>query len=762
MTTPRKNKTPTKKKTSPVRRKTAKKRNKKLTRKQKIVRFLLNFGLKVALVFIAVSLIAAIYFDQLVRSRFEGQLWQLPASVYGRTLTLHSGMSCNKDDIRKELDALNYAKVRTPQRAGEYSSSSTKIEVYRRRFAFPDGMSAAKHVMLSFSGNRLTQILTLPGRKAVNSIKIEPQMLGMLSTGSDEQRMFLPREAYPEVLLDGLLMTEDRHFYQHEGVSPLGILRALFVNMKAGRTVQGGSTLTQQLAKNLFLTQERTLWRKIRELYIALIIDYRYNKDRILEAYLNEVYLGQARGKEIHGFALAAHLYFGRPIQDLRIDQLALLVGLVKGPVYYNPWRHPQRALERRNIVLKLLQKEGLFTLDQYEQLALRDMDIQSSPKIASRQPAYFEQLRIEIRRHLGDAFSPDKGWRIFTSLDPVSQERLESAIKETMPELEKKSGRGLETAAVILDRQTGGIRAMVGGANPAYAGFNRALNAKRQIGSLAKPSVYLTAMSQPEKYNLATTLADRPIEVKIRGGRYWKPENYDHLYRGEVPLYRGLANSLNIPTVNLGLQLGIENERKTLQKLGIPGSEIPKVPSIVLGAFTLAPYQVAQMFQAISNQGKLISQSALRIVVDEDGIPLYKRIKKEVQVVPEQAAWLTTYMMKRVIMEGTGRSLAAQYAKFGLAGKTGTTDNNRDSWFVGIDGREVSVIWVGRDDNKPTKLTGATGALRIYKSYLAKRQPEVLHLPWPKGLTVRQYTKSGNRLEENNRGAISLPVWER
>lgn len=762
MATQNKKNSTAKKKTTPTRRKNTKKKNsKKLTVKQKIMRFLLSLGLKIGLIVVAISLIVAIYFDQVVRSRFDGQLWQLPASVYSRPLELHAGMYVDRDDIQQELDALNYAKVRTPQRPGEYSASSTKIELYRRRFAFPDGVSSPKHVMLSFSNGQLTQIATLPSRKTIKSIKIEPLMLGMLSAGNEEQRIFLPREAYPEVLLDALLMTEDRHFYQHEGISPLGILRALVVNVKAGRTVQGGSTLTQQLAKNLFLTHERTLWRKIRELYIALIIDYRYNKDRILEAYLNEVYLGQARGKEIHGFALASHLYFGRPIQDLRIDQLALLVGLVKGPAYYNPWRHPERALQRRNIVLRLLQREGILTLSQYEQLVMRDMDIQSSPKVASKQPAYFQQLRIEIKRYLGDAFSSDRGWRIFTSLDPVSQNKLEMAIKETIPQLEKKSGKGLETAAVILDRETGEIRAMVGGANPDYAGFNRALNAKRQIGSLAKPSVYLTALSQPWHYSLASPLQDQPIELKSRNGDRWRPENYDHLYRGEVPLYLGLAKSLNIPTVNLGLQVGVKKERATLQMLGIPGDEIPKVPSIFLGAFTLAPYQVAQMFQAITNQGKLIEQSALRTAVDEDGIPFYQRKIQAKQVVPEQAAWLTTYIMKRVITQGTGKRLAKKYAPYGLAGKTGTTDNNRDSWFVGVDGREVSVIWVGRDDNKPTALTGATGALRIYQNYIAERTPTQLHLPWPKGLTVKRYKKVGNRLEMDSNGSISLPVWK-
>jgi len=728
--------------------------------KMSIWRKLLGLSFKLLLVVIAVSVMVTIYFDQLVQKKFAGQLWQLPASVYSRTLTLKEGMLVNKSDIQHELDSLNYTKVRHPQRAGEYAASTHRINLYRRAFAFPDGDTKAKHVILSFSGQRLDKIYLADTGTRLNSVRIEPLMLGLLQTTDEEQRIFLPRESYPEVLISALLATEDQHFYQHDGVSPLGILRALVVNIRAGHTVQGGSTLTQQLAKNLFLTQQRTLWRKFKELYLALIIDHRYSKDRILEAYLNEVYLGQSRGKEVHGFALAAHLYFARPIQDLRIDQLAMLVGLVKGPGYYNPWRHPQRVKNRRNIVLKLLEQEHILTASQYKQLVSRDLDIQAIPKIASKQPAYFQQLRIELKRVLGDDFKPNKGWRIFTSLDPVSQERLEQAIKTTLPKLEKRVGKNLETAAVILDRKTGALRAMVGGADPAYAGFNRALNGKRQIGSQAKPSVYLTALSQPQLYDLATPLPDAPIALKSRDGQVWRPNNYDHKYRGVVPLYEGLAKSINIPTVNLGLQLGIDNERETLNKLGIPYEQIPQVPSIFLGSFTLAPYQVAQMFQVITNQGRMGSLSALSMVVDQDGLSLYEYQPSTTQVIPEQAAWLTTYAMKRVVTEGTARRLARRYAKFGLAGKTGTTNNNRDSWFTGVDGREVTTIWVGRDNNQPTGLTGSSGALHIYETYLGLRQPSVLRLPWPKGMTVQHYKKQGSRLEADDEGAITLPVW--
>jgi penicillin-binding protein 1B len=536
----------------------------------------------------------------------------------------------------------------------------------------------------------------------------------------------------------------------------------MMVNLKAGRTVQGGSTLTQQLAKNIFLSSDRTLWRKLREAYMALIIDYRYSKDRILEAYLNEVYLGQNGKEGVHGFGLASRLYFGQPLQELRIDQLALLVGMVKGPSYYNPMRYPERAKERRDLVLRLMMDQDILTAKQYEQAVTRPLDVQKVARIASRQPAYFQQLSIELNEKLGRDFKSDSGLRVFTSLDPVSQAKLEQAIANKVPELEKTAGKDLEAAAIAVDRHSGEIRAMVGGKRAGYEGFNRALNARRPIGSLVKPAVYLTALAQPEKYNLATTLVDKPISLKGSEGSVWSPRNFDRQYRGDVPLYMALAKSLNVPTVQLGMSLGIDKVSDTLQQLGVDKSEIRPVPSMLLGSFSLSPYQVAQMYQTLTNSGKKAPMSALRSVLDLEGNVLYQSIPKVYQAVDQQAAWLTTYAMKRGVLEGTGRYLQNQFAWAALAGKTGTSNDSRDSWFVGVDGREVTTIWLGRDDNKPTALTGSSGALRVYAQYLQYRIPEKLILPWPNGVTTVGFSnKSSGALALDCGNDFKLPVWD-
>ncbi|AQW58621.1 penicillin-binding protein 1B [Vibrio owensii] len=731
--------------------------------KRSWLKIIWSFSWKAGVALAAVLLFVGIYLDSVVKDRFDGQLFDLPTVVYARILNLSPGENITIQEMRNELDVLNYRKVSQPRYPGEYSSSSTRIELIRRPFEFADGPEPDRHVMLHFSSSGLQRIQSLESKGDLGYLRIEPKMLGMLEKDQNEQRLFLRRDQFPEVLVDALLATEDRDFYQHDGVSPLAIGRALVANIKAGRTVQGGSTLTQQLAKNLFLTRDKTLWRKVREAYIALILDYRYSKDRILEAYLNEVYLGQSGGDAIHGFALASRYYFGQPIQELRIDQLAMLVGMVKGPSYYNPIRYPERTKTRRDLVLRLLMQQDMLTAQQYEQAVNRPLDTQSRPRIASRQPAYFQQLNIELKEKVGDNFKAETGLRLFTSLDPVSQSKLEQAIAKKVPELAKRAGKELEAAAVAVDRHSGEIRAMVGGKRVGYEGFNRALNASRPIGSLVKPAIYLTALEQPEKYNLATTLHDTPLSLKGSKGSVWSPRNFDRKFRGDVPLYLALAKSLNVPTVRLGMELGIPEVSATLERLGVDKNEIRPVPSMFLGSFSLTPFEVAQMYQTVTNSGKRAKLSALRSVIDMDGNVLYQSLPRSSQAVDQQAAWLTTYAMKQGVAQGTGRFLQSQFAWAALAGKTGTSNDSRDSWFVGVDGREVTTVWLGRDDNKSTKLTGSSGALRVYAEYLKQRIPERLELPWPKEVTTLGFQKAANgALEMNCRSEYKLPVWDK
>ncbi|MCE0493348.1 penicillin-binding protein 1B [Vibrio salinus] len=719
-----------------------------------------QIGWKVGVTCLTLIIAYGFYLNHEVKQRFDGQLFELPTVVYARILMLSPGDNLSVDEIRHELDVLNYRKVSHPKFEGEYSASSTKIELIRRPFEFSDGPEPSRHVMLYFKGDELTRIRSLEKNADLGFLRLDPKMLGMLEKNTSETRLFLRREQFPEAMIDALLATEDRNFYHHDGVSLLAIARAMVVNIKAGRTVQGGSTLTQQLAKNIFLSNKRTIWRKLQEAYMALIIDHKYSKDRILEAYLNEVYLGQNGAEAVHGFGLASRLYFGQPLQELRIDQLALLVGMVKGPSYYNPTRYPERAKIRRDLVLKIMLQQDILTARQYAQAVERPMDVQKHPHIARRQPAYFQQLANELKEKVGDKFKSDVGLKVFSTLDPVSQSELENAVAKTLPKIGNSK---LQAASIAVDRNTGEIRAMVGGRNARFDGFNRVLNASRQIGSLAKPSVYLTALSHPDTYNLATTLSDKPIALKSNKGEIWEPQNFDRQFRGDIPLYMGLAKSINVPTVKLGMSLGIRQVSQTLIDLGINRQELRPVPSMFLGAFSLTPIQVAQMFQTITNSGRQAKLSALRSVIDLDGNVLYQSVPKSFQAVSQQAAWLTTYAMKRGVMEGTGRYLNRRFGWAALAGKTGTSNDTRDSWFVGVDGREVTTTWVGRDDDRSTGLTGASGALRVYADYLSRRRPEKLSLPWPKGIKMVGFDKerSGGLTLDCSSQDLVLPVWD-
>ncbi|WP_413466688.1 penicillin-binding protein 1B [Photobacterium sp.] len=716
-----------------------------------------------AVMFTSISMVwMGFSLNQTVTEKFEGQLWQLPSIVYARELTLQPGTPIRYEDLVNELEVLKYQKVNAPRRSGEYSTGRLNVEFIRRPFEFKEGSEDQRHVVVEFDYSAVKRIYEAKTQRELGFLRIEPKMLGMLEARAEEQRIYLPKDEMPEPLIDALIATEDRNFYQHDGVSPVAIGRAFLANLKAGRTVQGGSTLTQQLAKNLFLSSERSLWRKFREAYMALIIDYRYDKDQILDAYLNQVYLAQSGADAVHGFALGARFYFGRPLSELRIDQQALLVGLVKGPSYYNPWRYPERAKQRRDLVLKMMFDNGQLEQDEYDIAIKRSIGVQDKGRLANRQPAYFEQLKHELEENVGDNYQPGKGLRLFTSLDPLSQEKAEQAVRNAIPKLEKQAGKELETAMVIADRRSGEIRAMVGGSRPGYAGFNRAIDAKRPIGSIVKPAIYLAALEQPERFSLATTLQDRPLTLKGAKGEDWSPRNYDRQYHGEVPLFMALAKSYNIPTVNLGMAVGIDNVIDTMEKLGVDRKEVPKLPSMLLGAFTLTPLEVTQMYQTIASGGHKANLTALTAVTDSEGNVLYQNWPKSSPAVSEQAAWLTMYGMQKVVSLGTGRYLNTQFASSHLAGKTGTSDNGRDSWYVGVDGREVVTVWMGRDDNKSVNLTGSSGALRLYADYIQRRDPEALVLRRPAKVTDFSYRQSqSGSFSQSCLGQTTLPAWD-
>ena len=714
---------------------------------------------KLGIVFAVLIAAYGVYLDQKIRSRIDGKVWELPAAVYGRMVNLEPDMQISKNEMVRLLNATQYRQVSAMTRPGEYTVQANSIEMIRRPFDFPDSKEGQVRARLTFDGDHLETIENMDNNRQFGFFRLDPRLITMLQSPNGEQRLFVKRSGFPDLLVDTLLATEDRHFYEHDGISLYSIGRAVLANLTAGRTVQGASTLTQQLVKNLFLSSERSYWRKANEAYMALIVDARYSKDRILELYMNEVYLGQSGDNEIRGFPLASLYYFGRPVEELSLDQQALLVGMVKGASVYNPWRNPKLALERRNLVLRLLQQQQVIDQELYDMLSARPLGVQPRGGVISPQPAFMQMVRQELQAKLGDKVKDLSGVKIFTTFDSVAQDAAEKAATEGIPVLKKQRKLAdLETAMVVVDRFTGEVRAMVGGAEPQFAGYNRAMQARRSIGSLAKPATYLTALSQPNQYRLNTWIADAPVTIRLSNGQTWSPQNDDRRFSGQVMLVDALTRSMNVPTVNLGMALGLPAVVDTWTKLGAPKNQLNAVPAMLLGALNLTPIEVAQAFQTIASGGNRAPLSALRSVIAEDGTVLYQSYPQAERAVPAQAAYMTLWTMQQVVQRGTGRQLGAKYPGLHLAGKTGTTNNNVDTWFAGIDGSQVTITWVGRDNNQPTKLYGASGAMSIYQRYLANQSPVPLNLVAPEDIVDMGVDSSGNFVCGG--GMRTLPVW--
>ena len=717
-----------------------------------------SFLLKVAFTGAVLTVFYGGYLDWQIRSKMDGQIWRLPAEVYSRIESVKISDNLAFDEVIQILLDNEYRQTTMVAAPGDFKLEDDTIVVLRRAFPFPDKPEPQRVLRLRFVDNKLNRIEDLVAVKAIDEFRLAPKLIAMLES-DNEDRLAIPLQNYPRLLIDALILTEDRRFYDHHGINPVGIIRALITNIRAGQTVQGGSTLTQQLVKNLFLSSERTITRKANEALMSLVLDWRYDKNRILETYLNEIYLGQNGDTQIHGFELASQFYFGRSIREISLDQIALLVGMVKGPSLYNPWRNPQNALERRNVVLKLMLEHKMIGDELYQLLSQRPLGVQPKGQISRKYPSFIQTLQADLRRELGEhKISSLLGARIFTTMDLKQQAQAENAVVNTVSQLQLKTKNPyLEGAMIVADYRAGEIRAVVGGLQTQYAGFNRALMAKRQIGSLVKPSIYLTALSNPEQFRLNTPINNQPITINVKGSPPWQPRNYDKKYSGSVMLMDALARSLNIPTVNIGMKVGLSKVIDTQKAMGWDNVEIPKVPAMLLGAYTISPYDVTKLYQTIANQGGRIELTTVDTIADRQGNIIYQHDKTAKQVVPQEAAFQTLFAMQQTVERGTARSLQNDYADLRLAGKTGTTNDARDTWFVGIDGKNISTVWLGRDDNGETKLTGASGALQIYKDYLSHTYIEKLKLNKPANMKWVGITQHGSWDCDSNR---VIPVW--
>ncbi|WP_334015528.1 penicillin-binding protein 1B [Alteromonas sp. S167] len=702
----------------------------------------------------------AFYLDAQIKHSFSGNKWEVPAQIFARPLELSKGEEITPQEVIDELNLLGYRKVAFANSSGEYSYQNRVLNVQRRAFQFPEGAEPLRHLVITWSGARIGEIYDKSEDRPYGSVKLEPWLVTRMTSGSHEDRMLVSLDTIPDMLPRALTLVEDRNFYNHHGVAPLSIIRALMANIAAGRTVQGGSTLTQQLVKNMFLTRERSIVRKAKEALMAVIIDARYSKSEIIEAYLNEVFLGQNGDMAVHGFGLASYFYFDRPANELSTPEIATLVAIIKGPSYYNPRKYAERTKERRDLVLRMLFDENEINREQYERYINMPLGLASGASLASgKHPAFMERVRKELNEILAEPSLRDSGVKVFTTLDIVAQRRAEKALAGTLNGLQKDRKAALQGAMVVTDSSSGEVRAIVGGKDYAFKGFNRALDAKRPIGSLIKPAVYLTALEDPTQFNLATPLMDEPITLESKNGQQWSPKNYDKTFRGQVPLLQGLTESLNVPTVNLGMQVGLDAIADTLARLGV-NTPVEKVPSLTLGAFELTPFVTNQMYQTLSNNGRYVPLHTVTSVVTAENALLWKKAEFYSQRTDEAATYLLNYALYKVTTDGTAKRVGANFGRVNMAGKTGTTDDYRDSWFSGFDRNNVVTVWVGNDDNQPVNLTGAGGALPVFINYMKSQAPKSLSRRFPEGLGIAHFdAKSGAVVVAGCAGSLSVPA---
>ncbi|VAX12588.1 Multimodular transpeptidase-transglycosylase [hydrothermal vent metagenome] len=702
------------------------------------------------------------YLDAIIRNQFEGKRWALPATVYARPLELYVGEKLSVSQLLREIELSGYRPVQKARSTGTFSLHANTFDVVARAFQYGDSFEKSRHLRLRIKHGQVVAVQLLPSETALDIVRLEPAVIGRIYPTQHEDRLLVRLKNVPTMLVKGLIALEDRAFYRHHGLDPRAMGRALWADLRARRLVQGGSTLTQQLVKNFFLSNQRSLWRKLNEAAMALLLEWHYDKDEILEAYLNEIYLGQDGRRAIHGFGLASHYYFDRSLMRLRLHEIATLIALVRGPSYYDAWRHPQRLLKRRNLVLSVMHEQGLISSAKETAAQKKPLGVVRRPhSIAGAYPAFMDLVRRQLRRDYRQTDLNSEGLRIFTTLDPTLQQQVEIAARHWLAKLDRQhrlKGK-LQTAIVMTNTANAEVLALLGDREPKYAGFNRALDASRPIGSLIKPAVYLTALKKKQHYTLASLIEDKPLTLKGPDNSRWSPRNYDGRSHGRVPLVTALMRSYNQATVRLGMALGFEAIADTLKRLGVK-QPIPAYPSMLLGAIDLTPYEVTGMYQTLASAGFNSPLRAVREVLAANGTPL----KRFPVVVKQRFDSESIEMIKRalnaVTHAGTARSLQKLLPPgLEVAGKTGTTNDLRDSWFAGYSGSHLAVVWLGRDDNQPVGLTGASGALKLWAGFMRKIDNQSLSLAEVPSLEYKWIDFRNGRLSaEDCESVLYLP----
>jgi len=668
--------------------------------------------------------------DSIVRDRFEGRLFRVPSRVLSSPSVLYPGMDWELADLRGALARLGYRPETAdgPLAAGRFRWTRELVEIHRRRFEHPTREEPALRVRVHLGGVRIDRIEDSDGRE-LHFVALEPELVGAYFGPERAQRELVNVDELPDHTIGAILAVEDRRFFSHWGVDPVRVAGAFIVNVQSGRVVQGGSTLTQQLVKNFFLTPERSLTRKVQEAWMALIVEARYSKPAILESYLNEIYLGQRGATAIHGIGEASRHYFGKAAAELSLAESALLASLVSSPNGRSPYRHPEEALSRRNLAIERMSEEGLV------ESALALAAIEEPLGLAQVTPAprearwFLDFLRRQLPEFYDSAALTHEGLRIYSTLDLRLQRLGARVVREGLEKLERDSPKlaeaksPLQACLVALRPQTGEVLALIGGRDYGRSQFDRCTQARRQVGSAFKPFVYAAGLEPivgGPTITLATLLDDGPLAVPSPGGKTWRPANYDRSFHGHVRPPEALARSLNVATARLGLAVGPERMIEVARRLGIE-SPLPKVPSLALGSADLSPLEVARAYATLGNGGVRPELRAFEDVVDATGERVERQPIDSQRVLDPGTAFLVTELLQGVVDRGTGRRIRSAGIRGPVAGKTGTTNDLKDAWFAGFTPELAVVVWVGFDEPRSIGLAASRVALPIWTEFVLR-----------------------------------------
>lgn len=709
---------------------------------------LLLFCASLVLLPIVSFLIFFLYCEFRIDSHLRSQEWTLPSTIYADGPVLSQGMPLSSRSVASYFQRLNYHKHEAGEvlgSAGEYMVDGNKITFRKRQLFLEEAQSPIVSVVFGEQG--VERIANESTGNQIDSYSLEPVPIRDLVGGDWEKRILVSYNEIPVQLIHAVIAIEDRRFYDHHGIDYQAILRALWNDIREKRLSEGGSTITQQLVKNSYLSPEKSLWRKFNEAMMAWILETRLSKEKILELYLNEIYLGQRGSMSLNGVGETSRLFFRKDVRHLTVPEAAMIAGMIKAPNPYNPYRHPEEALQRRNTVLKEMEDQGYLTAKEFERYSMSPLTVYPLDDRINLAPYFGDLVKQQLLSKFGEDTLYTKNLHIFTTLDLEMQQAAEESLAEGLRNIDRlrfrKTGEYAQGCLIAIEPKTGYIRAFVGGRNYSKSQFNRIIQALRQPGSVFKPVVYAAALEQtfsrrPRIFTPASLVTDGPWILQYSTDKTWEPKNYDGRFHGIVTLRTALAQSMNVATARVAVAVGLEKIAALGHNLGF--ETVQPYPSIALGTFEASPWQVAQAYSVFANAGMKTELQSVRDVTDAEGKMLNQPKVQATRVLHPQTAFIITSMMRSVIMQGTGASVRQYGFNRPAAGKTGTTDDFRDAWFVGYTPDLLCVVWTGYDDNTPLGMTGAQAALPIWANFMRKATAEMPFTDFavPSGIVVR------------------------